>query len=218
MNIIRTKVVELSTIPAIAYKIKLSSGGSGVKMHRTDVEATAFATIDKRTGSAIPDARVDARVFPEIAFDEALEELAGLPYAGRGKVRIVVSDEAESEEVADAPEETQSAEIQMLYSDEFNAIIDRFSDERGKINYALMNKQFMQFAQASKTVADMCSKHATQEDVLLFIIRNRAAHLAGKRENISAEEAKALIETIDEIDPRSAFKELNLYIRKRLSR
>jgi DNA-directed RNA polymerase subunit F len=67
-------------------------------------------------------------------------------------------------------------------------------------------------------VADMVGKRAKQEEILLFIIQNRAAFLANKRENLSAEEARALIETIDEIDPRSAFKELNLYIRKRLAR
>jgi hypothetical protein len=64
----------------------------------------------------------------------------------------------------------------------------------------------------------MCGKGARQEEILLFIIQNRAAYLAGKRENLSAEQAKALIETLDEMDPRSAFKELNLFIRKKLAR
>jgi hypothetical protein len=217
MNIIRTKVVELNEIPAIAYKIKLSTGGCGIKLHRTDQDVTAFATVDKRSGNAIPDGRVSEALFPEAAFDEALEMLAGLPYSARGKVKIQVSDEAEDQEVAEN-ETDAKPETKTIFSEEFIAIIDRFSDEKGKLNYALMNKQFMQFANSSKTVADLVGKRAKQEEILLFIIQNRAAHLAGKRENLSAEDAKALIETIDEIDPRSAFKELNLYIRKRLSR
>lgn len=217
MNIIRTKAVEINTIPAIAYKIKLASGGSGLKLHRTDRELTAYAVIDKRTGNAQPDGRADAELFPEAAFEEALEELAGLPFSGRGKVRITVSDEAEAEEIAESAPEP-APEIQMLDSDEYKAIIERFSDEHGKMNYALMNKQFMQFANVSKIVGELIGKGAKQEEILVFIIQNRAAHLAGKRENLSETQAKALLEAIEELDPRSAFKELNLFVRKRLAR
>lgn len=220
MNIIRTKVVELSLVPAVAYKLKLSSGGSGVKMHRTDRDATAFAEVDKRTGNAIPDTRVDQELFPESAFDEALELLEGLPYSARGKVKIVVSDEVEAEEICVLETESENlpTAVKMVDSDEFNAIIDRYSDENGKVNYALMNKQFMQFAASSKVVGEMCGKKASESEIRLFIIKNRAAHLANKREHLSDEEAKALMEALDEINPRSAFKELNLYIRKRLAR
>ena len=222
MNIIRSQIVELSFIPAIAYKIKLASGGSGIKLHRTDSEDTAFASIDKRTGEAMVDHRASEDTFPMAAFDEALELLAGLPYSSRGKVKINVSDEVEEEEIA-APEEaddTKSLEklAHVVFSDEFVAITERFLDEKGKINYQLMNKQFIQFASSSKTVSEMCGKKASVDDILLFVIKNRAAHLAGKRENLSDENATALIETIDEIDPRSAFKELKLYIRKRLAK
>jgi hypothetical protein len=41
MNIIRTTAVELSLIPAIAYKQKLASGGAGIKLFRLDQDATA---------------------------------------------------------------------------------------------------------------------------------------------------------------------------------
>jgi len=52
----------------------------------------------------------------------------------------------------------------------------------------------------------------------MFILKNRAAFLANKREHLSDDEAAALLEALNEINPRSAFKELNLYIRKRMAR
>ena len=216
MNIIRTKVVELNEIPAIAYKLKLKSGGSGIKMHRTDKDATAFAEVDKRTGSCVLD-KIDQELFPETAFDEALELLEGLPYSGRGKVQILVSDEVEAEDVCTGGNDVPTS-AQMVESDEFNAIIDRYSDENGKINYALMNKQFMQFAQTSKVVSEMIGKRDSESDIRMFVLKNRAAFLANKKEHLSDEEATALMEALNEISPRSAFKELNLYLRKRLSR
>ena len=216
MNIIRTKVVELEGAPAVAYKIKLRTGGSGIKLHRTDQDATIFAEIDKRTGDIILDGKVDQVLFPYAAFDEAIDLLAGLPYSARGKVKIMVSDEVEDEEVCCDEGVALPTAAQMLESDEFKAIVDRFSDENGKLNYALMNKQFMQFAATSKVVGEMCGRKESENDIRLFILKNRAAFLANKREHLSDEEAQALIEALNEINPRSAFKELNLYIRRRL--
>ena len=91
MNIIRTKVVELEQAPIVAYKIKLSTGGSGIKLHRTDQNVSIFAEVDKRTGDVIIDGVVDQELFPYAAFDEAADILAGLPYSARGKVKILVS-------------------------------------------------------------------------------------------------------------------------------
>jgi hypothetical protein len=211
MNIIRTKVVELSEIPALAYKMKLKSGGSGVKLYRTDQDATVFAEIDKRTGEAVGGV---SELFTENAFAEALELLEGLPYSARGKVKITISDEAEAEDVCPGTE----AKISMCESDEFNAIVDRFSDENGKLNYALMNKHFMQFAAGSKVIGTMVGNRASEGEIRLFILKNRAGFLANKKEQLSDDEATALLDALNEINPRSAFKELNLYIRKRLSR
>ncbi|MCL2665895.1 MAG: hypothetical protein FWE82_09795 [Defluviitaleaceae bacterium] len=217
MNVIRTKAIELDTIPAIAYKIKLASGGSGIKLHRTDREDTVFTVVDKRTGGAVIDAGIDPDLFPEAAFDEAIETLAGMPYSSRGKVKLEITEKKDDEEV-DADEDDQPDEIDMLSSPEFKAVIERYSDETGRINYVLMNKQFIQFAAGSKVVNEMVSKKATVEEIVLFVLKNRAAFLAGRKDFVSDDEAKALYAVIDEIDPRSAFKELSLHIRRMMSK
>ena len=221
MNIIRTKVAELCTIPAIAYKIKLKSGGSGIKIHRTDREEAAFAQIDKRSGEARADARVNVEIFPAEAFEEAVVLLAGLPYSARGKVKIVVSETVEADEI-EVPEDEEpgtheDSAANAVDSEEFLAIVDMYSDINGKINYQLMNKQFIQFASRSKLVADLVAKRASEDEIILHVIKNRAAHLAGKRESLQDSEALALIDAIEDIDPRSAFKELKLHIRKMLA-
>ena len=220
MNIIRSKAVELDTIPAVAYKIKMKSGGSGIKIHRTDCDDTAFAVIDKRTGEALLDKRVNMELFPGEALDEAIDALAGLPYSSRGKVKLVRSEEKEDEDVV-ADEDVhaeQPPEAEMVCSLEFDAIIERYSDVNGRINYQVMNKQFIQFASSSKVVSEMLGKGAKTEEIVLFIVKNRAAYLAGKKEFLSDQEAAALIRTIDEIDPRSAFKELSLHLRRMMAR
>jgi len=215
MNIIRTKAVELTAIPAIAYKQKLSTGGAGIKLMRMDREATAVGTIDKRTGDIVPYGVVDEALFPYEAFEEALELTGGLPYSARGKIKLVVSEESMEEDV---PEDAPKQKICMADSDEYTAIVDRYSDEKGKLNYQLMNKDFIQFASKSKTVSTMIAEKAIAEDVLVFVVKSRAAFVAGKKESLDDELAVALIETLDEIDPRSAFKELKAYINRMFAR
>ena len=164
MTIVRTKSVELSTIPAIAYKQKLTSGGAGIKILRLDTEATAAATLDKSTG------------------------------------------------------EPEQEIIDMVNSDEYQTIIERYSDEKGKLNYALMNKDFIKFASKSKTVADMVANSMPRDEILTFIIKSRATFIADKKESLDDEHIKILIETLDEINTRSAFKELKNFINKLLSK
>ena len=108
--------------------------------------------------------------------------------------------------------------MNMKQSDEFIAISGVYSDGSGKINISLMNKQFIQFASGSKTVTDMIGKKASADEVLMFVIKNRAAHLASKREFLSDEDATALIEAIEEASPRGALKDLKLHIRKQMAR
>ncbi len=209
MNIIRTKAVELSTIQAIAYKQKLASGGAGVKLIRLDQDATAVATIDKRTGEAVPYGAVDDKLFPYEAFSEAIELLNGMPYAARGKIAL---QRAEVVDVIDVVEGDDEEKIDMVDSEEYAAIVERYSDEKGKLNYRLMNKDFIQFASKSKTVAEMVAAGADVEDILLFIIKSRATYIAGKKESLDDVYVAALMETLDEIDPRGAFKELRAHL------
>jgi len=59
---------------------------------------------------------------------------------------------------------------------------------------------------------------ATKDEILIFIIKSRATFISGKKQSLDDESVKLLIETLDEIDPRSAFKELKAYIKRILAR
>ena len=222
MNIVRSKVIELNSIPAIAYKLRLKDGGSGIKIHRTDCNETAFAELDKRSGGVVADGRYKADLFPEEAFNEAIEELTGLAYSARGKVNIVISDALEGGEIEVPEDEASDAHedvtANVVDSEEFIAITDMYSDEWGKLNFPLMNKQFIQFASKNKTVSDMVESKASENDILIRILQNRAAFLANKKDFISDDKAAALLDVLDDMCRRSAFKELKLHIRKLLSR
>ena len=213
MNIIRTKAVELSTIPALAYKQKLSAGGSGIKILRSD-GTSAVCTIDKRTADMIPYGKVDEALFPAEAFDEAYELTNSLPYSARGNIKLVAIEETQP---IDVPEEAPEEQVDMTLSPEYNAIVARYSDEKGKLNYTLMNKDFIQFAARSKVVADLVAKGENQDVILEAIVIVCAANVSGQKKHLDSEHVRLLIETLDEMDPRSAFKELKAHINRMLA-
>ena len=218
MNIIRTQAVELSTIPAIAYKQKLVAGGAGLKIHRLDSDETGVFTIDRRTGDAVPfGPHNKLKFFPEEALQEALELTQGLPYSARGKLAVKSFAHDLPAEPDDVTEDLVD-EVDMVDSDEYQAIVSRYSDEHGKLNYQLMNKDFMQFAAKSKVVGEMLGNRSAEEAVLLFIVKSRATFLSGKKESLEDAQVAALIETLDEICTRSAFKELRAWVRRQLAR
>ena len=203
MNIIRTAAVELSTISAIAYKMKLASGGAGIKIFRLDKEARAVFTIDRRTGEGDPYGPYNEELFPMEAVDEAIEQTEGLPYYGRGKIKVTqFSDESETEDV----EDTAAEGVDMVDSEEYKAIVDRYDDEKGRLNYRVMNREFIQFATKSKVVEEMIEKGASVEALLIFIVKSRATFFSGKKESLPDEKVELPIEPLDEMAPRSAFQ------------
>ena len=215
MNIIRTTAVELTAIPAIAYKQKLGAGGAGIKILLLDRDASAVFTIDRRTGDVTPYGKYDDELFPDDAVYEALELTSGLPYTSRGKLKITVFDGKAGEEDVTEEEEEKA---DMVNSAEYKALVSRYTNEKGKINYTLMNKDFIQFASKSKLVGNMLSDRAGTDDIVQYIVKSRSAELCGKKEALSDKETAALIETLDEIDPRSAFKELAAHIKRLLAK
>ncbi|MCL2514093.1 MAG: hypothetical protein FWF08_09335, partial [Oscillospiraceae bacterium] len=204
MNIIRTKAVEMKTVPAVAYKMKLPAGGAGIKMLRTDIDAEASAAIDKRSGDTAPYGKYDADMFPAEAFAEAAELTLGLPYSARGNIKVDIA-KAGAANVTEEPAEPEKGK-DMVESDEYKAIVGLYTDGKGRLNYALMNKDFIQFASKSETVSKMVADKALTDEILLFIVKSRATFISKKKESLDDKAVLALIETLDEINPRSAFK------------
>jgi hypothetical protein len=228
MKTIRTTTVELASAPAIAFRQRLKAGGAGLRIINLENGASAAYTVDRRTGGAVAyGASHDANFFTAALIEEALLATQGLPFSKRGSVsavgRAAVTAESEAEIAAEAvceadlcsAEQTQDPEkIDMYDSVEYRNIILEYMDLSGKLNYQRLNKDFIQFATKSKKVNKMISDKAPVEQIIIFVVASRAASLAGKKETLTDCEVKALIATIDDMNPRSAFKELSAHLKR----
>ena len=212
---IRTEAVRLASINGLAYKQKLPAGGAGIAII-TPEDRGAF-TVNKRNGSAGPHGHVNEEVFTAAVVAEALELTRGLPYKHLGKITKVYADNHCDETAAELEAEDDKTEIEIIGSVEYTEFIAQYTDKSGKFSYQLMNKELMQFAARSNVVSKMLTENANVNEIVRYVVRSKAALLAHSK-GMDEDKLTAFIDTFDSMNTRSAFKELNSYLRGRFSR
>ncbi|MBW4659608.1 MAG: hypothetical protein KME15_13110 [Drouetiella hepatica Uher 2000/2452] len=209
---IRTKLVELSTLTAVAYRQKLMDG-PGIVILRYDTAQSGFASISRKTGEPVPASNTSLDVYPLEAFREALELTGGMPYSRRGKVRLSGEPPAET---APAVEEPLTEDFAIVDSAEYLAIVNAYTNKKGELSYDLLNKDFIQFAKSSKVIADMVANQASMDDLRNQIIKVKLETLTGNP-SLTSDQMNRIVEMLDEVSPRSVFRELNDELKKMLS-
>ncbi|HIK15813.1 MAG TPA: hypothetical protein IGS53_11090 [Leptolyngbyaceae cyanobacterium M33_DOE_097] len=209
---IRTKLVELSTLAAVAYRQKLKDG-PGVVILRYDTTQPGFASISRKTGEPVPSPNTNLEIYPLEAFQEAIELTGGMPYSRRGKVQL--SGEAPAETTGDI-EEFLAEDFAVVDSAEYRAIVDAYTNKKGDLSYDLLNKDFIQFAKSSKIVSDMVNNQVSLDDLRDYIIKVKFETLTGSP-NLTPSQMNSIVEVLDEVSPRYLFRELNDELKKMLS-
>lgn len=209
---IRTNVVTLSVIKAIAYRRKLPSGGSGIVILREDVSQPGIAAISKTSGEAIISDNTPGRKYPKKAFQEAMELTYGLPYKKQGPVQLkgeIRTEEETTEEVI--------AEEVIVDGAEYQKIVEKYTDKSGKLSYALLNKDMIRFARASSVARKMIADGAEEDRIRLYVTGTKFRNISGNSKLTDAQ-ILAITELLDEVSPVGVFKEFNDEIRKALSK
>lgn len=209
---IRTRIVELSTIEAIAYRRKLKGGRTGIVIQRADSAQPGLALVDGKSGTPDIAANTPAALYPAEAFAEAQELTAGLPYTSRGAVKFVPATEAAPDDEEDAPEEAAAVD-----SAEYEAIVKAYTNRKGELSYELLNKDFIQFAKSSKVVTDLVAARADVDAIRNHVVRVKLEQLTGNR-SLSDAQIATIVEMLDAVSPRHVFREVNDEIRRMLAR
>ena len=207
---IRTDAVNLTVIEAVAFRQKLAAGGSGVTIMRYDTKQPGIASISKTSGDPIPAANTPQDLYPAEAFREAIVLTAGMPYSKRGSMRL------EARAVVDAPAEPAeeiTEDDPVIDSAEYRKIVTRYTDKNGKLSYELLNRDLIRFAHASKTVRGMTADGASPKKVRAYIVTAKFRTVTGNKHLTEGQAAK-MAELLDEVSPKSVFKQLDAELRK----
>lgn len=212
---IRTNSVTLTTLPAVAYRQKFASGGSGVVIVRSDATQPGIASISKTSGEAIVSANTPRDLYPQEAFDEAIALTAGMPYRKQGKPKPLFV-EAVAEE-APVVEDEPIPEVEVVIdSAEYQRIVDAYTDKDGRLSYALLNKELIQFAHGSEMVSRMLAAGESEDAIRLYIVGTKFRNVTGNKD-LTDEQVLKMAELLDEVSPKGVFKELNAKLRKQLA-
>lgn len=206
---IRTNSVKLTTIPdAIAYRRKSPSGGPAIVVLRPGVEQPGIATVSKTSGEAIPTDNTSLELFPIEAFAEAITLTSGLPYRKQGKPAAPVA--------TPEPEPEDEPEVEVIVDgDDYQRVIDAYTDKDGRISYDLMNKDMIQFAHKSEMVSRMIGAGEDEDAIVRYIVAVKFQNASGNKD-LTDDQVAVMAELIDEVSPRGAFKELRSKVRSML--
>ena len=205
---IRTSSVKLTTLPAVAYREKLARGGSGIVIVRSDATQPGIASISKTSGEPIPSANTSSDLYPLEAFKEAMELTAGMPYRKQGKPKPVLIEVPE--------EEVPEIEV-VVDSSEYQAVVDAYTDKNGKLSYALLNKDLIQFVHRSSVARRMIAAGEPEEAIRAYAVGAKFRTITGNGD-LTDGQALKMAELLDEVSPKGVFKELNAEIRAKLGK
>jgi hypothetical protein len=217
---VRTEIVRLKSMEVIAYKVKLPAGGAGITLVNQSGDATF--TINKRNGEFLPYRLENVFSLSDeciaAALKEAVTATRSMPFGLRGPVAYTAdkSDKAMEEMDcagnAEAEKDATDDEKFVVLSGAYTAILEKYTDKKGKFSYALMNKDMIQFASRSKMVTDMIAAKIDTEQIVVHIVNNRVTELK-RGHKLTEGFICELVEILDDMDTRSAFKELRKWIR-----
>ncbi len=207
---IRTSVVELTTIPAVAYRQKLPAGGSGITICRYGEKQVGIASISTRSGKAIPAENNPAELYPEEAFAEAIELTRGLPYKKLGKVTVLKKSFKEQE-----PTKAEAAEEAPVDLAAYEKLAAKYTDKTGRLSYELISKDLIKFLKSSSVVRGLIDEQATPARIRNYIVGAKVRDITGIKD-MTDKQVKQLTDMLDNVYPKGVFKELNDEIRKAL--
>ena len=208
---IRTNVVALTSVPGVAFRQKLSSGGSGIVILREGCQQPGIASISKTSGEAIPAKNNPKKMYPKEAFQEAIALTSGLPYKKQGSVRL-----QEKKLSYEAPAEAEAVEEEVIVdSEDYRKIVDRYTDKNGKLSYPLLNKDMIQFAHRSSIVRKMQAEGESVDSIRLYITGTKFRNITGDP-GLTDAQVLVITELLDEVSPKGVFKDLNSELRKQL--
>ena len=207
---IRTEIVNLTVLDAVAFRQKLMKGGAGVMILRYDTAQPGIASISKTSGEAIPAANTPPELYPQEAFNEAIRLTYGMPYKKRSNVKL---EKKQVEEVAPEPAEEEAPEEVVIDSREYQKLVDQYTDKNGKLSYELLNKDLIRFSHASKTVRSMIEEGDSVKKIRTYIITSKFGTVTGNKK-LTEEQAVRMGELLDEVSPKSVFKALDAELRR----
>jgi hypothetical protein len=202
--VIRTVLVELSSLEAVAFRQKMPDGHSGVVILRYDNPQPGLALLNRHSGEPDIAANTPHDLFPLEAFQEALALTSGMPYSRRGRVKLQATV---AEPVAEEPAAAED-DLATVSSADYAAVVKAYTNRKGELSYDLLNKALIQAAHGNPYVAEMKARGATLEEIRDHVVKANFEAITGNR-SLTQAEVNRIVAMLDAVSPRSVLREFN---------
>jgi hypothetical protein len=202
--VIRTVLVELSSLEAVAFRQKMPDGHSGVVILRYDNPQPGLALLNRHSGEPDIAANTPHDLFPLEAFQEALALTSGMPYSRRGRVKLQATV---AEPVAEEPAAAED-DLATVSSADYAAVVKAYTNRKGELSYDLLNKVLIQAAHGNPYVAEMKARGATLEEIRDHVVKANFEAITGNRALTQAV-VNRIVAMLDAVSPRSVLREFN---------
>lgn len=206
--IIRTVLVELSTLDGVAFRQKMPDGHSGVVILRYDTPQPGLALLNRHTGDPDVAAHTPHDLFPLAAFQEALALTSGMPYSRRGRVKLQAGA---PEPMVDEPAPT-AEDLATVSSADYAAVVKAYTNRKGELSYELLNKALIQAAHSNPYVAEMKARGASIEEIRDHVVKANFEAVTGNR-SLTQAEVNRIVAMLDAVSPRSVLREFSEHLR-----
>jgi len=206
--IIRTVLVELSTLEAAAFRQRLANGQTGVVILRYDTPQPGLALLNHRTGEPDVAPHTPHDLFPLEAFQEALSLTSGMPYSRRGRVRL----QAGALEPVDGEPAPAAEDLATVSSSDYAAVVKAYTNRKGELSYELLNKALIQASHSNPFVAEMRARGASIEEIRDHVLKANFEAVTGNR-SLSQAEVDRIVAMLDAVSPRSVLREFSEHLR-----
>lgn len=206
--VIRTVLVELSTLEAVAFRQKMPEGHSGVVILRYDTPQPGLALLNRHTGEPDLAPHTPHDLFPLEAFQEALALTSGMPYSRRGRVKL---QEGAPEPVVDEPAPAPE-DLATVSSHDYGAVVKAYTNHKGELSYDLLNKALIQASHSNPFVAEMRASGASIEEIRDHVVKANFEAVTGNR-SLSQAEVNRIVAMLDAVSPRSVLREFSEHLR-----
>jgi len=133
--------------------------------------------------------------------------------------QVNLQPKQDTAEFTDESEELESSDIGALStvsSNDYASIVKTYTNRKGELSYELLNKTLIQAANSNPFITTMVSQGASLEEIVDHVVKVNFEAVTGNRQ-LSTAEVQSIVGLLDEVSPRSVFRELGDEIRKMIS-
>ncbi len=208
---IRTKIVELNVIEAVAYRQKLKGGKTGLVVMKFGLNQPGMAIMDRTTGRPVVPANAP-KAIPMEAYAEAGALTEGLTYARHHQFQMLGGTKSQVKNVEIFDEEPEE-ELVIVNSQDYTKIINAYKDKHGNFSHLLINRDLLKFAKSSTLVGNLVKNGVSRDEIRKHIVRSRFETITGNHK-ISDKEIEQIVSMLDEAHKEGVFKKLNAELQK----